>query len=170
MNHKTKLIAVFAAIATLVFGMMPAQAFNKTPQANVYRHEPGGIQFVLPKGWKAEPDGDILTVSSADEEMSVMFWVSSENDFDAAVDAVADELDNIIKNPKFAKDGVEGALNGMKAFSLSGSGQYEGANVLWDLTVVAAKKPVFVVSFANPQHLQKHAAAYGALAKSIKRL
>lgn len=169
MNHK-KLIAVFAVIATLALGMMPAQAFNKTPQANVYRHEAGGIQFVLPKGWKAEPDGDVLTVSSADEEIAVMFWVSSESEFDAAIDAVADELDNVIKNPKFTKEGVEGTHNGMKTFQLSGTGESDGAKVLWDLSVVAAKKPVFVVSVASPQHLQKHAAAYQALVGSIKRL
>lgn len=171
MNHKKKLIAVFVGIAALMLGMsQPAQALNKSAQANIYRHEPGGIQFVLPKGWTAEPDGDILTVSSADGEVAVMFWVSSESDFAAAIEAVADELDNVIKNPKFTREGVEGTHNGMKTFQLTGTGESDGAQVLWDLSVVAAKKPVFVVSVASPQHLQKHAAAYKALVGSIKRL
>lgn len=57
-----------------------------------FTHTEAGVQFVLPKGWKAKPDGEVITVSSADDGLQVVFWVPDEDSFDAAVKALDKEI------------------------------------------------------------------------------
>ena len=33
-----------------------------------FTHKDAGVQFQLPKGWKAKPDGEVITVSTADDQ------------------------------------------------------------------------------------------------------
>jgi predicted Zn-dependent protease len=135
----------------------------------LYKHEEGGVQFTIPKGWHVEEDGDLLTVSTPDEELSMFFYIPEDDDFDAAIKGVADALDEYIKNIKFTEEGKQSTHNGMKSYEINGTGEYEGQKVVWDLTVLAAKKPLFVVTVAAPDKLAKHAAQYETLAKSVKK-
>ena len=48
-------------------------------QAETFTHKEAGVQFQLPKGWKAKPDGEVITVSSADDAFQVVFWVPDED-------------------------------------------------------------------------------------------
>lgn len=149
-----------------------ATASLAAPRGEVYTHEAGGVQFELPKGWKAEPDGEQITVSPADDSIGMVLWVASENTFEAAVEALGDELEKQIKNPKLDGDGEpkEDTHNGMPHVSLSGSGTIEGRHALWSVDLLMAKKPVIVLTFAAPEEFKKHAADFAKLVDSIKKV
>jgi hypothetical protein len=52
----------------------------------------------LPKGWKAKPEGETITASTADDSLQMVFWVPDEDTFDAAVKDLDKELGKTIKN------------------------------------------------------------------------
>lgn len=148
-----------------------APAVNLSPSPDEpYTHQAGGITFNLPDGWKAEPDGDQLTVSSPDKSIAVVFWVTEEKDFDAATKALGEELGKQIKNLKFDGEAKEDTHNGMPHSYVSGSGQIEGQDILFRTDILMAKRPVIVLTFGSADNLQKHAEDYAKLVKSIKKV
>ena len=151
------MLCVFATVASAQKG-------------TVYRHAAGGIQFTAPANWKAEPDGDMLTLTSPDEELIVMFFVSNKKEFAAATESIAGELDKIIKNVKFDAEGEEQVINGLQCFAINGTGTVDGVAVEWDLTVINAKKPTIALPFASKASIQKYFNQYVGLLKSIKAL
>jgi hypothetical protein len=142
-----------------------AQSEGKT-----FTHEEGGVTFTLPAGWKAEPNGAQITASPEEGGVSVAFWVTEEDEFDAAVDAVGKELDKLLDNVKLDGEPKEGTHNGMPHASLSGTGQIQGHDVLFSADILMAKKPVIVLSFGVADQLHKHADDYSKLVKSIKKV
>ena len=48
-------------------------------------------------------------------------------------------------------------------------GEVEGATIAWSVDVLAAKKPVIVLTFAAPEFLEKNAADLVKLIESIKK-
>jgi hypothetical protein len=84
------------------------------------------VKFELPKGWKAEPDGEVITVSTPDDSLSMVFWVPDEDSFDAAVNELDKELGKTIKNIKTTGAGKKDTHNGMPHFGQSGTGEVEG--------------------------------------------
>ena len=137
--------------------------------AKTYTHEAGGITFDLPEGWKATPDGDQLTVSPAAGGFAVIFWVTEEDDFDAATKALGEELGKQIKNIKFDGEPKEDTHNGMEHASVSGTGQIEGKEVAFSADLLQAKKPVIVLTVGVADNIHKHADDYLKLVKSIKK-
>ena len=129
-----------------------------------------GVQFVLPKGWKAKPDGEVITVSSADDGLQVVFWVPDEDSFEAAVKALDKELDKTIKNIKTTDKPTQDTHNGMPHFAQSGTGVVNGATIAWSVDVLGAKKPLIILTFAAPDLIEKHAADYLKLVGSIKKI
>jgi len=160
------LAAAVAGPAVRTAAASPAAA----QEAKTYTHEAGGISFELPAGWKAEADGDQLTVSPAGGGIAVVFWVTEENDFDAATKALGEELGKQIKNLKFDGDPKEDTHNGMEHASVSGSGQIEGKDILFSADILQAKKPVIVLTFGVADEVHKHAEDYVKLVKSIKKV
>ncbi len=131
---------------------------------------PGASTFPRPAGWKAEPDGEQITASPADGGISIVLWVTKENDFEAAAEALGEELGKQIKNLKLDGDPKEGTHNGMPYAAVRGSGQIEGEDIIFSADLLAAKKPVIILSFGTAEGLQKYAAEYGQLVKSIKKV
>ena len=161
------LAAVAAGPATKSAVASPAAAAQ---EGKTYTHEAGGITFELPAGWKAEADGDQLTVSPAGGGIGVVFWVTEENDFDAATKALGEELGKQIKSLKFDGEPKEDTHNGMEHASVSGSGQIEGKDILFSADLLQAKKPVIVLTFGVADEVHKHAEDYVKLVKSIKKV
>ncbi|HJQ35012.1 MAG TPA: hypothetical protein VJ866_22875 [Pyrinomonadaceae bacterium] len=154
------------AVKTAVASPIAAAA----QEGKTYTHEAGGITFELPAGWKAEADGDQLTVSPAGGGIGVVFWVTEENNFDAATKALGEELGKQIKNLKFDGDPKEDTHNGMEHASVSGSGQIEGKDILFSADILQAKKPVIVLTFGAADSIHKYAEDYSKLVKSIKKV
>lgn len=142
-----------------------AQAAGK-----VFRHEAGGIQFELPDGWKAEPKGELMSISSPDDSFSMFFWVTEGDTLDAAAEALDEELAKIVKNHKLEGEAKEGTHNGMPHFSQTGSGEIEGVKFDMSVDILLAKEPVIILTLAAPGHYEKHADSVVGLIKSIKRM
>ena len=96
--------------------------------------------------------------------------MTEEDDFEAATEAVAEELGKMLKNIKLDADKKEDTHNGMPHASFSGTGQIEGKDVLFSADLLQAKKPVIVLTFGVADQLEKHAAAFSQLVKSIKKV
>ena len=122
----------------------------------IYNHAEAGVQFQLPKGWKATPDGEVIAVSTADDSLQMVFWVPGEDTFDAAVRDLDKELDKTIKNIKTTDKGTSDTHNGMPHFSAGGTGEVNGTTIQWSVDVLAAKKIVIILTFAAPGVAEKH--------------
>ncbi len=136
---------------------------------DVFTHQDAGVQFQLPKGWKAKPDGEVITASSADDSLQVVFWVPDESTFAAAVKELDKELGKTIKNMKTDGKPAEDELNGMPHYGETGTGDVNGATIVWSVDVLGAKKPLIVLTFAAPNLFEKNSDAYEKLVSSIKK-
>ena len=160
-----------ALVFALAAAVAPTASYvDAAQEGKTFTHEAGGITFTLPAGWKAEPDGAQITASPEAGGISISFWVTEEDDFEAASEAVGEELGKMLKNIKFDGEPKEDTHNGMAHASFSGTGQLEGQDVLFSADLLQAKKPVIVLTFGVADQIQKHAAAYTQLVKSIKKV
>lgn len=134
-----------------------------------YTHKDAGVQFQLPKGWKAKPDGEVITISSPDDSLQVVFWVPEEETFEATVKDLDKELSKTIKNIKTSGKPSQDTHNGMAHYGETGTGEVEGATIAWSVDVLAARKPLIVLTFAAPNLFEKYAEEYAKLVGSIKK-
>ncbi|GAC1400522.1 MAG: hypothetical protein NVSMB56_15590 [Pyrinomonadaceae bacterium] len=176
MKH-LRLLALLALIAASAVNTNTAAAYQLNPtrahaftDGRTFTHKEGGIQFDLPEDWHAEPDGDTLTVSAPDNSLKMIFFVAKHETFEATVKEIGDVLDKLMKNVKEDGPGKEDELNGIKTFSETGIGEVNGAQIKWSVDLLAAKKPVIIVSFAAPGVWEKHIDGYANLLKSIKKV
>ena len=139
-------------------------------EAQKFTHQESGVQFELPKGWNAKPDGEVITVSSPDDSLQVVFWVPDEDSFDAAVKALDKELDKTIKNMKTSGKPTQDTHNGMPHYGETGTGDVNGVTIMWSVDVLAAKKPLIILTFGAPELMQKYADDYLKLVNSIKKI
>jgi hypothetical protein len=141
-----------------------------TQENRFFNHKEAGVQFEVPKGWKAKPDGEVITVSTADDSLQMVFWVPDEDTFDAAVKDLDTELGKTVKNIKVTDKGTSDTHNGMPHFSEGGTGQVNGATIEWSVDVLAAKKIVIILTFAAPGIAEKHADEAVKFITSIKKI
>ena len=153
------------SLTTRAFVAAAADQAGKT-----FTHPQAGVQFQLPAGWKAKPDGEVITVSSADDALQVVFWVPDENTFDAAVKELDKELGKTIKNMKTEGKPTQDVLNGMPHYGETGTGDVNGATIVWSVDVLGAKKPLILLTFAAPNLFEKNADAYEKLLSSLKKI
>jgi len=172
--QKLTLILCFALILSVFTGGVTARSITTSPPAiqgdNFYKHQQAGIQFELPKGWKAKPDGEILTASTPDDSLQIVFWVPDEDTFDAAVKALDKELEKTVKKMKTTDKGKSDTHNGMPHYGESGTGEVDGATIDWSVDVLAAEKTVIILTFAAPGIAEKHADDYARFVSSIKKI
>lgn len=149
-----------------------AHAAQAAPAQNgkAFTHEGAGVTFNVPPGWKAEPDGNQLTVSPEDESVALVFWVTEEEDFDAAAKALGEELAKTIKNLKFDGEPKADKHNGMDHASVSGTGQVDGKDIVFSADILEAKKPLIVLTLGSLESIEKHAEQFAQLVKSIKKV
>jgi len=170
---KKLIIALTLALLSLTLVAVSSARTKVSPAAqsgDVFTHQEAGVQFQLPKGWKAKPDGEVITVSSADDALQVVFWVPDENTFDAAVKELDKELSKTIKNMKSEGKPSQDTLNGMPHYGETGTGDVNGATIVWSVDVLGAKKPLMILTFAAPNLFEKNADAYEKLLNSIKKI
>lgn len=158
-----------AGAASKAAGARHAAGVARAQDAQSYTHKDSGITFDVPAGWKAEPDGEQLTLSSPDDSVAIVFWVPAESTFDAAVEALDEELAKTIQKMKADADVKVDTHNGMRHAGQSGTGEIEGKSVLWSVDMLQAKKPVIILTFASPEQIEKHAGDYAKIVKSIKK-
>lgn len=143
---------------------------SSSDAGQTYTHAEGGIQFTAPAGWKAKNEGETMTIATQDDTLSVVFWVPKGDDFEAAVDTLGDELEKVIKNSKTTSPGKTSTHNGMQAYTAAGTGEVDNEQIVWEVDMLKAKKPVVMLSFAAPAQFEKHERAYKQLVDSIKKV
>src|ERR1051325_733880 len=141
----------------------PRATAVRAQDSEVFSHEQAGVQFHLPKVWKAEPDGEQILVTAPDHSFSVVFWVPDEDSFEEAVKALDDELAKTIKKMKPAGKGQTNTFNGMPHYTQNGIGEVEGVEVDWSVDLLQAKKPLIVLTFAASGKTEKYAEDYKRL-------
>ncbi|HEX7315814.1 MAG TPA: hypothetical protein VF297_18000 [Pyrinomonadaceae bacterium] len=164
------LVALFALAGAAAPVASNVNAAVIQSEGKTFTHEGAGVTFVLPAGWTAEPDDDQLTVSPADDSIAVVFWVTEQEDFDAAAKALGEELAKQIKNLKIDGEPKGDTHNGMDHAAVTGTGQIDGKDVVFSADILEAKKPLIVLTFGSMENLQKHSADYVKLVKSIKKV
>ena len=172
---KLTIVFCLALIASALGGgvfakPVPTSSTNRSQDSNVFTHKDAGVQFEVPKGWKAKPDGEVITVSSADDSVQAAFWVPDEDTFDAAVKELDKELSKTIKNVKTTSKSKQDKHNGMAHFEEAGTGEVDGVTIAWSVDVLGAKKPLIILTFAAPNLFEKHADEYMKLVGSIKKI
>lgn len=159
-----------ALVTTNALSTKALVAFAAAQGGETFTHADAGVRFQLPAGWRAKPDGEVITVSSADDGLQVVFWVPEENTFDAAVKELDKELAKTIKNMKTEGKPSQDVLNGMPHYGETGTGDVNGATIVWSVDVLGAKKPLILLTFAAPNLFEKNATAYEKLLSSIKKM
>jgi hypothetical protein len=164
-----------ALTSTMLVGVASAKPLAKlsapaTQESRFFTHQGAGVQFELPKGWRAKPDGEVVTVSTADNSVQMVFWVPDEDTFDAAVKGLDTELGKTVKNIKTTDKGTSDTHNGMPHFSEGGTGEVNGTTIEWSVDVLAAKKVVIILTFAAPGIAEKHAEEAARFIASIKKI
>lgn len=166
----TALAGALVAAAPAARNAAAAPTAATQAEGKTFTHEGAGVTFDLPAGWTAEPDGEQLTVSPADESFAIVFWVTEAEDFDAAAKALGEELAKQVKNLKLDGEPKADTHNGMDHASVTGSGQVDGKDVVFSADILEAKKPLIVLTLGSLENLQKHAAEFSKLVKSIKKV
>jgi predicted Zn-dependent protease len=176
-NTLKKLTFTFGLVLaiSMLAGVVSAKPIAKltapvTQDNRHFSHKEAGVQFDLPKGWKAQPDGEVITVSTADDSLQMVFWVPDENTFDAAVKDLDKELSKTIKNIKMTDKGTTDTHNGMPHFSTGGTGAVDGTTIEWSVDILSAKRVVIILTFAAPGIAEKHAAAAAQFITSIRKI
>ena len=167
---KIKLIIILTLVALhTTVNAHPGTVLNQNSD-NHYTHAASGVQFEAPPSWKAEPDGDMLTLTSADGTLSVIFWVPEEGTVEESLKSLIEEFGNVIKNMKRSGEPTKGALNGMTIYNVDGTGVVDGVSVQWSAGLLEAKKQVIVLSIAGRGAYEQHQRELAAFIKSIRRV
>jgi hypothetical protein len=133
-----------------------------------FTNREAGVQFTLPAGWTTKGEGEKIIATSEHEAISVVLWVPRGNNFEQATDELKQQLQQIIKNPQVTTPGQESTHNGMRAYTAAGTGEVNGETILWEVDILQAQKPFFVVTFAAPQMFKMHQADYQQLLASLR--
>ena len=142
---------------------------SSTLSAETHTYAKAGVQFDLPPGWKATPDGEELVVETTDESLLIILWMPADTTWDAAMDGFRDELDRMVNKVEATGKPVTGQLNGMPAVTLTGEGEVEDARVAFCATLMMAKRPLIALAFGPPHVWSENAARIERLVSSIKK-
>jgi predicted Zn-dependent protease len=163
------LTAAGAAVSAGASSPAAAPPAAAAQDAKTFTHEGAGITFELPAGWKAVPDGNQVTVSPAEGGVSLVFWVPDDEDFDAAK-SLGEELAKQIQDLKFDGEPKADKHNGMDHSSVSGSGKVGGKEIVFSADILEAKKTIIILSLGSVESIEKHAAEFSQLVKSIRKV
>nr|MDQ3819612.1 hypothetical protein [Acidobacteriota bacterium] len=142
---------------------------SSSGEGETFTHQEAGVQVTLPAGWTSKNENESIVATSPHDAVSVVLWVPKGDDFNKAVDDLSEQLDKVIKNGKVTSPGSETTHNGMRAYTAAGTGEVNGQNIAWEVDILQAKKPFFVLTFAAPEMFKMHQGEYQQLLNSIKR-
>jgi hypothetical protein len=135
----------------------------------VLTHDEAGFQFELPKGWRAEEQGEDMLLWTADETVQIDIWVPESKTFDLALRNMDKDLSRVVKNVKVIDQGTSDTHNGMRHFSSGGTGTVNGRRCESSVDVLDAKKVVLILSFWRPGLADRHASEGLLFFNSIKK-
>jgi len=130
-----------------------------------------GLQYELPKGWKAEnqADGNVF-ITFEDGACSVTF-VFGDN-YAEVVEGMKIGLKDQLTDVKSDGASKEDTHNGMKHISESGTGMLkgvQGVKINWSIDVLKANKHVTLLTFGVEELLKNHAVEFQKFVGSLKK-
>jgi hypothetical protein len=136
---------------------------------NLYTIKDAGLQFEVPKGWKAEVDKDNNVVLSVEDgAVSVTFVV--EEEYKDVVAGMKQGLKERLTEMKSDGDPQQDTHNGMSHTAEGGTGLLKNSPIRWRVDVLKAGKPVTILTFGIAKVLDAHIDDYAKLVTSIKKI
>jgi hypothetical protein len=140
-------------------------------RAETITNEAAGFQFDLPTGWTSEHEGDnAIRIKNADGSFEAVLAAADKDTIEDTAKDITGELAAYLKDVKADGEGKDGEFNGMQMWELTGTGTEDGETISWSVTIFAAKKPVMVLMYADPEIIKNPPADVGAFASSIKKI
>ena len=159
------MLSISYPVITRSRGMTPPAAAQ---DKDVHTIEAAGLQFELPKGWKAETqsNGNIF-LTFEDGAGNVTFVV--DDLYNVVVDGMKTGMKEKLTDLKFDNAPKEDTLNGIAHINESGSGQMQGVKIIWSIDVLKTKA-VTILTFGIDHVLKAHLAEYRRFVDSIKKI
>ncbi|MFT7621716.1 MAG: putative Zn-dependent protease [Myxococcota bacterium] len=154
----------------LILAALAAMLIPATSSARTYPHETAKVEVTIPDAWKVEADDDVLSATSADEMLGLVFTVLPAAAIDEALDQLDKELASFITDMEPDGKPSEVTINGMKGITIDGKGKIEGVAMDIGLMILEAPsgKVVMVLGFAAKGTMDKHERAVQGIFKSLK--
>lgn len=160
------LLLSFAFTANARGGSTVAPASAQDPDIHVIKE--AGLQFELPKGWKAEDKPDGVFLSFEDGAATITFLVADK--YQDAVSGMKIGLNEQLTEVKSDGEPKTATHNGMTHISESGTGSMKGVKITWSIDVLKAKTNVTILTFGIDTIIEAHAAEYEKFVKSLKKI
>lgn len=144
-------------------------------KAEDFKHQASGLQFSLPKGWKATEKGGRLTIQNKDKSVSLVGGTIEKT----AAKLILGNIDKFLSKidgfgeAKVVEGPTKEEVNGLEQAWYEGTTKIKGDDgeteeLQWDMTVVTGGKAVlFLVGTGK---LDENEDAYEKLFESIKKI
>jgi len=123
---------------------------------------------MVPAGWQQQDVNGHLVCGPADGSVAIMVIIPEEQDFEKACDGLDGLIGEMITDVKVNGEGKEGEHNGMKTFTVDGTGKSEGKDAEWSVDIVAAKKLALILVVGEKAGMEANAETLGKFAESVK--
>ena len=170
----TKLIflaLILSSPYSLAAGPLVSAQTHGTAQQSDTRVTPAGLQYELPKGWKAENQENGSIFITFEEGACSVTFVFDDN-YPDVVKGMKIGLKDQLTDIKFDGEAKEDTHNDMKHISESGTGLLkgvQGVKINWSIDVLKANKHVTMLTFGVEDVLKNHIDEYGKFIRSLKK-
>ncbi len=162
----------FAAPAFSFTSPIPASRMAAVAADEPFVNEAAGVQFNLPDGWHAQPDGEVVTVSNGDNSFHAIFAAVPPEALEHVAEAIDRETDKFLDNIHVVDAPHKVTFNGLDAIQARGSATVKGTEgeVFWTVNVILSKQPVFFLTYAVRGAAEHDVEAVGHFVTSIRPL
>lgn len=176
-----RFLSFAAAVMLSVSFTAPAFSFTSPISSNriaaisadePFVNEAAGVQFNLPDGWHAQPDGEVVTVSNGDNSFHAIFAAVPPEAVEHVAEAIDSETDKFLDDIKVVDAAHKVTFNGLPAFQARGTGTVKGTDgqVFWTVNIILSKQPVFFLTYAVRGAAEHDVEAVGHFVNSIRPL
>lgn len=130
------------------------------------------LKVNIPKDWKVESQGDVLTAAPASEEVGLLLWeLGGVKSLKEAGDALDKELGKFVKDIKVTGDPEETEVNGLKMVFIDAQGYAQEELVELSVALVnnGRGKFLLVLGMAEPKAVKKYEKQLLGIVTSIKK-
>ena len=155
---------------TTVNSTVSRSALPSAQESTVYTIKEAGIQFDIPKGWKAEVDKDNKNVVLSIEGGAVTITFVVEDQYADVVTGMKDGLKEKLADLKSDGPAKEDKHNGMVHIAETGAGMLKDQPVGFSIDVLKATRNVTILTFGITKVMEAHIDEYVKWVGSIKKI
>lgn len=133
-------------------------------------HKEAQVKLWAPDDWEQEQEDDTLTITSPDEDIAVIFSIFESDDLEAAVDGLAEGLDEFIEDAELMGDPAKGDINGMPTVAIDAKGTVDGEDVYASILLVntPADKLLICLAIGEKEAVEADAKTIQKIFKGMK--